>query len=383
MDNRYNAALQDSYTHNYDIMRDPRYNRNMDKAISDLTQNVSLEASRRSAAGEGSYMDILNQLAGQTGLSMDGEKEYLRRLRETGSLGIKGLDGVSLDDLAWAGINGGGGATGYGEGISGGAGGLSGAYGGAFGGGMGGQGGRNKQFEWNKEEDPAYRAYRDTYEQGARAAMNDTMGQAASRTGGMASSYATQAGQASYNNEMQKLDSRVPELYENAYDRFDNERAYETAQEDKAYERAQAEEEKAYQRDQAARQAAAEQQQTNYSQLMDLMTKYGYEPTDEQLRAAGLNASVADAIMGRSRRSGGTNYGQILSALGDQTQQPAQPTQTGGRQRQASGAVSNGIWTQVQGMPAGERTNFVEGMMNNGQISSEQAELLLRRLGLI
>ena len=53
--------------------------------------------------------------------------------------------------------------------------------------------------------------------------MQDTMGQAASLTGGYGSTYAEQVGQQTYNAYLQSLNDIVPELYDRAYGRYQDE----------------------------------------------------------------------------------------------------------------------------------------------------------------
>lgn len=58
--------------------------------------------------------------------------------------------------------------------------------------------------------------------------MRDTMGNAASLTGGYGNSYAVTAGQQAYNSYMSKLSDKIPELEQRAYERYkdDEESAY-------------------------------------------------------------------------------------------------------------------------------------------------------------
>ena len=68
-----------------------------------------------------------------------------------------------------------------------------------------------------------YRQYREQYRSAGRLAMENTMGAAASLTGGYGSSYSQQAGQQSYNVYLQKLNEVVPELYAQARSQYDRE----------------------------------------------------------------------------------------------------------------------------------------------------------------
>lgn len=68
-----------------------------------------------------------------------------------------------------------------------------------------------------------YRQYREQYQSAGRLAMENTMGAAASLTGGYGSSYSQQAGQQAYNVYLQKLNEVVPELYAQARSQYDRE----------------------------------------------------------------------------------------------------------------------------------------------------------------
>ena len=67
-------------------------------------------------------------------------------------------------------------------------------------------------FDYDPEEDEAYRRYAKLYAARGAAAMEDTLGKAASLTGGYGSSYAQSAGQQAYNGYLQELAALVPEL---------------------------------------------------------------------------------------------------------------------------------------------------------------------------
>ena len=67
-------------------------------------------------------------------------------------------------------------------------------------------------FDYDPEEDEAYRRYAKLYAAKGAAAMEDTLGKAASLTGGYGSSYAQSAGQQAYNGYLQELAALMPEL---------------------------------------------------------------------------------------------------------------------------------------------------------------------------
>lgn len=75
-------------------------------------------------------------------------------------------------------------------------------------------------FSYDLASDPMWQNYRQQYMMAGRNAMEDTMGQAATLTGGYGNSYATTAGQQQYNAYLQQLNDRVPELYGLARDAY-------------------------------------------------------------------------------------------------------------------------------------------------------------------
>lgn len=79
-----------------------------------------------------------------------------------------------------------------------------------------------KPFSYNPEEDPAYIAYRDAYTRNAQKALDDTYGRNTARTGGYANTAAISAGNQAYYNHMSELADRIPQLMDNAYDRYIN-----------------------------------------------------------------------------------------------------------------------------------------------------------------
>lgn len=78
-------------------------------------------------------------------------------------------------------------------------------------------------FEYNYLEDPNYLQYQEAYTRNGQRAMQDTLGQLAARTGGLASSYANTASQQAYNDYMSALADKVPELRQLAYSMYQDE----------------------------------------------------------------------------------------------------------------------------------------------------------------
>jgi len=165
-------------------------------------------------------------------------------------------------------------------------------------------------FSYNVNEDALFAQYADQYQRGGVLAMQDAMGQAAALSGGYGSSYAQSVGQHAYQQYMAGLADVVPALEQRAYDRYRQDRADQLEQYGLLWQQAndeygkymdqlqqqwqeldyvQGREDLTWQREQA-------QQQDAYSKLISLMS-VGYKPTEEELTAAGMTQSQADAIL--------------------------------------------------------------------------------------
>ena len=78
----------------------------------------------------------------------------------------------------------------------------------------------NKGFSYDVNADALYQQYKDKYIQQGKTAMQDTMGQAAAMTGGYGNSYAATVGNQAYQAQLNNLNDIIPELYQLAYDRY-------------------------------------------------------------------------------------------------------------------------------------------------------------------
>ena len=226
------------------------------------------------------------------------------------------------------------------------------------------------EFTFDLNKDKLYQQYRDLYAQMGRGAMEDTMGQAAALTGGYGSTYSQNAGQQAYNAYLQKLNEVVPELYNAAYNRYNQEgqnlmNLYSMARSnaDSAYERdynqwynrlqlERSDEDTAYNRQQTEEQKKLTQEETDYerkqnawSRLSSLITTTGYQPSGEELAAAGMSTNEAAYLRqyyqqqkaAASNKSGGSGGGSRRSGSGVS---PTQATQTDTEVRKNSAAAS-------------------------------------------
>lgn len=79
------------------------------------------------------------------------------------------------------------------------------------------------KFRYDINQDELYQQYAKQYAEKGRMAMMDTMGQAAALTGGYASTYGQAVGQQQYDAYLQQLNDVVPELYQMAYQQYQDE----------------------------------------------------------------------------------------------------------------------------------------------------------------
>ena len=79
------------------------------------------------------------------------------------------------------------------------------------------------KFSYDLNGDALYKQYKDQYVNQGKQAMMDAMGQASAMTGGYGNSYAQTVGQQTYQGYLQGLNDKIPELYQLAYDRHEQE----------------------------------------------------------------------------------------------------------------------------------------------------------------
>ena len=323
------------------------------------------------------------------------------------------------------------------------------------------------EFTFDLNKDKLYQQYRDLYAQMGRSAMEDAMGQGAALTGGYGSTYSQNAGQQAYNAYLQKLNEVVPELYTAAYDRYNQEgqnlmnlytmarsnadSAYERdynqwynrmqlerSDEDTAYNRwynqmqlerrdddtaynrwynrlqlERSDEDTAYNRQQTEEQKKLVQEETDYerkqnawSRLSSLITTTGYQPSDEELAAAGMSANEAaylwqyyqQQLEAASNKSGGSGGGSRRSRSGyggggTQPEQTVSPSPyahkpgsgithndidiTDANAVKDSSAVAGRVQQMIEeGVSVADVSAFIKSASENGLISDDSARRL-------
>ncbi len=81
------------------------------------------------------------------------------------------------------------------------------------------------KFSYDPTKDPLYQQYREQYARGGQQAMRDTMGASAALTGGYGNSWGNTAGYQAYQNYMAALNDKIPELSQQAWERYQQEGA--------------------------------------------------------------------------------------------------------------------------------------------------------------
>ena len=208
-----------------------------------------------------------------------------------------------------------------------------------------------EDFQYELNSDALYRQYKDRYQELGRAAMEDTMGQAAALTGGYSSSYAQNVGQQAYQRHLKELDDVIPELYQLAYDRYQSkgDALYQTyqaydQQEKQAAEQLRWEEEQAFQKqqwqaqqqkeqkeqEQKEEEAKKNQQQTAYDGSYYAWLNY------HQGKGQRTDPSVPNIVI--SYDNGNQSTGNIMTM------------------QRVLGLEETGMWTQKEADKAGDMT---------------------------
>ena len=164
-----------------------------------------------------------------------------------------------------------------------------------------------------------YQRYAADYQRRGKVAMEDTLGRAASLTGGYDSSYAQGAGQQAYARQLEELTGLIPKLEENARRRYDGEgvellKRYQLLQqqEDAAYGRWNDQVTRWRQTLEIARKAAESAESADRAAYQNALKHYTDKAKAEHQAAAAeakLAASQSRTASGGSGRSSGSKSG--------------------------------------------------------------------------
>lgn len=238
----------------------------------------------------------------------------------------------------------------------------------------------NRQpFSYDVGSDPMYRMYADKYMQQGKAAMRDTMGQAAALTGGYGNSYAQNVGQQAYDAALQKMGDVIPEFYGMALDQYNAEGDALTKQYGMLGDLA-ADEYSKY-RDQMTdwnndqtlarqqEQDAANNRQQAYSNLYALIKASGYSPTDDELSAAGMTREAAEALIKEYLRS----TGQLAADAGSGSSGGSGGGGSRGSKAKETGGSGHGTRTPSDNTGAARAAFQAANAYQKGAMSAEDA----------
>ena len=239
-----------------------------------------------------------------------------------------------------------------------------------------------KPFSYDPSADPIYQMYRDRYTQSAKQAMKDTMAEAASLTGGYGNSYAQAAAQQAYDQRMQGLNDALPELYNQAYQRYQAEgdellRQLALAQQmdQTAYGRYQDQLNDYYNRMDAERALANDMYNREYGEYADALNaymndrNYWSQKTQDELAQDNYLAQLAMAGSsggGSSGGGGGGSSGSKKSSGGS------------GGTGMATGKDYKTVLATAKGMSESKAFDYVERMVNGGVISAADGMRILQ-----
>jgi hypothetical protein len=180
-----------------------------------------------------------------------------------------------------------------------------------------------EKFSYDLNGDALYQQYKDKYIQQGKMAMMDTMGQAQAMTGGYGNSYAQSVGQQAYQSHLQELNDIVPELYQMAYDQYNQEgqdmytqAALMAQQEDRDYGRYQDDRNWDYQKERDALEDSRYDAEWEYRKERDQIGDDQWQREfDEAKRQYDQNFGAKHSS-GGSGSSGGTSSGKDSSGSG-------------------------------------------------------------------
>lgn len=267
-------------------------------------------------------------------------------------------------------------------------------------------------FNYDLNADALWQQYQDSYTQMGKQAMRDSMGKAAALTGGYGSSYGQAVGQQQYDQHLQSLGDVVPELYESAYQKWNDEGDRLVQQygmltdlEAQDYARYQDEYNKwLTERSYAdARAEDALSRQGSNLDMLQYMIGIGYTPTAQEIADAGLTPDQYAAMIkykqeqeAAAAASGGGNY--VPSPVTD-TDDEAQREysddgkfvkNTNGNWVYASGMTKSGygpatyerLGYNLRNMRDTERADVIAEGVANGYIDEETANKYVKQYGL-
>lgn len=210
-------------------------------------------------------------------------------------------------------------------------------------------------FNYDMQNDPSYQAYRKTYLQEGQRASENAIGQASAASAGRPSTAAVTAANQQGNYYASQLAGQIPNLEQNAYNRFITDQ-----------------------------QMQKQDMASAYSNLTQLITTAGYQPTEEELQKAGMNAEQAKQlrynwIVGNpvsALTQGAITPDQYRSITGQDP--PGTPKSSGGGSGNGNGFMDK-YWTLVNDpqVTSADINNWLVANVSAGNVDATQAKKML------
>ena len=240
-------------------------------------------------------------------------------------------------------------------------------------------------FSYDFNADALYQQYKDMYMQQGKMAMQDAMGQAAAMTGGYGNSYAASVGNQAYQQSLQQLNSVIPELYQLALGRYQQEgqdmlSALGLLESDRAM--------------------YMEDWQRGYDRLMDAYTladgvyqdnsaKY-YTDLDNKNAASDSEFNAAMQLVNTTNeqnwKTAEWNETQRLNerdraedtvVTGGSSNGSGSGSGSGSGNNQTAGGIPDSVYTKAESFESNTAlANYLDGLTASGTISEDQADAL-------
>lgn len=243
-----------------------------------------------------------------------------------------------------------------------------------------------EKFSYDLNGDALYQQYKDRYVNQGRMAMMDTMGQAQAMTGGYGNSYAQSVGQQTYQNYLQGLNDKIPELYNLALSKYQmegdqlkdqysilgNREAQDygrwAADRDFGYGQFVDDRNYQYQLDERDYGRWQDQQALALQQAQAMIDK-GVRPSDEMLEQAGLSKEYLDAML-KKKSSGWDPLQDAIAAYWAEKGKTGGNTGTGGDTGTENGSEFTG--TTYSEAVAYMKEHGVDGSDASGIMTSSE-----------
>ena len=247
---------------------------------------------------------------------------------------------------------------------------------------------KRPDFNYDFNADALYQQYKDKYIQQGKMAMQDAIGQASAMTGGYGNSYAATVGNQAYQSHLQQLNDVIPELYQIAYDKYNQEgqdllNSISMLRGEREYE---------YGVDQDKYNKLLNQQsywgdqyldwydrgyETKRDSVADSQWEKNYGLAEDQLRISERELEMAEEAWNLEKQAFNSDLGGISSSGSGSS-----GSGSSGNTTTASGGVPSNITKAVQNYTTKEgQAEYLAKQVSAGKITQDQAYALLDSYG--